>query len=244
MDSLVACQNYRLGSFSNNEIREGHTSCRCSVTMLMGLSNCAKDAIDKDGSPRSFDLNANIDAGLVLQLLSILMAFRRLCVGCPQKASALPNAFDVWPEDMGTGGAKRKSLPYETTRAISKSVYRKADAIIVTSPDFEKYLVVERESGVFPPQSNKRVKAFEPTQFPGDVQGVLVHLSCMLGAIILLPSAKRGVFGILFDNQHDNSSASKGAYGYGLASLGGLVERSFIKQSQAVHKSNRRRESQ
>lgn len=109
-----------------------------SLNKLRRVANYLSFALS--GSLKAMRLDEEYDAVLVLQFSPILMSIPGLVVGRTQNVPVLLYIFDLWPEDMMTGGIVRGSLPYRAMKAISKAIYGKADKIAVTSPDFEKYL--------------------------------------------------------------------------------------------------------
>lgn len=109
-----------------------------SLNKLRRVANYFSFALS--GSLKAMRLSEAYDAVLVLQFSPILMSIPGLLVGRMRKTPVLLYVFDLWPEDMMTGGIGRGSLAYRMMRAVSRAVYGKADEIAVTSPDFGKYL--------------------------------------------------------------------------------------------------------
>ncbi len=79
------------------------------------------------------------DAVMCVQYSPVLMAMPALRIARTQGLPCLIYSFDLWPEDMLTGGLSREGVPYRIMRDVSKRIYGAADAVAVTSPGFEDY---------------------------------------------------------------------------------------------------------
>jgi len=90
-------------------------------------------------SKKANSLPGKFDVVIVFQYSPVLMAIPGLCRAKKDGIPCLLYCFDLWPEDILTGGMSRSGFPYKVMRKISKAIYSSADAIAVTSPDFEKY---------------------------------------------------------------------------------------------------------
>lgn len=107
-----------------------------------------------------------------------------------------------------------------------------------------RLLVEERGDGTFLPQDAEHVRTSELVRLLAEVQGTRIRLSSLLGDVARPFLADKGILGRLFGNLRYDLSTTGSVYDYRLTSLEESVRKSFVKQSQAGHKSNRRRESQ
>lgn len=83
------------------------------------------------------------DCVLCMQFSPIQMAYPALRIAKSQHIPCLIYIFDLWPEDLLTGGFNRGGKVYGVMRGVSKKIYGRADRLAVTSPKFEDYLRVE-----------------------------------------------------------------------------------------------------
>lgn len=84
-------------------------------------------------------MDRRYDCVICVQFSPVLMAMPALRIARRQSVPCLLWSFDLWPEDMLTGGLSRDGLPYRIMRRVSRSIYGRADAIAVTSPGFTTY---------------------------------------------------------------------------------------------------------
>lgn len=84
-------------------------------------------------------LDERYDCVICVQFSPILMALPALRIARKQCVPCLLWSFDLWPEDMLTGGLSRNGMPYRIMRRVSRRIYTKADMVAVTSPGFSKY---------------------------------------------------------------------------------------------------------
>ncbi|HJG30246.1 MAG TPA: glycosyltransferase family 4 protein [Collinsella ihuae] len=84
-------------------------------------------------------MDSEYDCVLCFQFSPILMAVPALRMARRQGVPCLLWSFDLWPEDMLTGGIRRSGVPYRIMRRVSRRIYASADMVAVTSPGFEKY---------------------------------------------------------------------------------------------------------
>lgn len=83
------------------------------------------------------------DVVMCVQYSPVLMAKPALRIAKAQGAPCLIYSFDLWPEDMLTGGLSREGAPYRIMRGVSRGIYGAADAVAVTSPGFGEYFYDE-----------------------------------------------------------------------------------------------------
>lgn len=83
----------------------------------------------------------NFDVVLCVQYSPVLMAIPALKHARRRGVPCIIYVYDLWPEDMLTGGMTKSGMPYRIMKRISKRIYGQADAIAATSPDFEKYFL-------------------------------------------------------------------------------------------------------
>lgn len=84
-------------------------------------------------------MDRRYDCVICMQYSPVLMALPALRIAKKQGVPCLLWSFDLWPEDMLTGGLSRDGLPYRIMRRVSRSIYRRADMVAVTSPGFTAY---------------------------------------------------------------------------------------------------------
>ncbi len=84
-------------------------------------------------------LGSDFDCVVAFQFSPILMAVPGLKLAKKTGVPCLLYSFDLWPEDMLTGGMSRSGLPYAIMKRVSRGVYESADVVAVTSPGFRNY---------------------------------------------------------------------------------------------------------
>lgn len=84
-------------------------------------------------------MDRNYDCVLCVQFSPVLMALPALRIARKMRAPCLIWSFDLWPEDMLTGGMRRNGLPYKIMHRVSRGIYGRADMLAVTSPGFTTY---------------------------------------------------------------------------------------------------------
>lgn len=84
-------------------------------------------------------LDEKYDAVMCFQFSPVLMALPALRIAHREGIPCLLWSFDLWPEDMLTGGMSRDGVPYRVMREVSRRIYGEADLLAVTSPGFETY---------------------------------------------------------------------------------------------------------
>ena len=80
------------------------------------------------------------DVVVAFEFSPILMVIPAIKVAKRESIPLLIYAFDLWPEDLLTGGLSKQGIPYRIMKRYSKKLYGQADAIAITSPDFERYI--------------------------------------------------------------------------------------------------------
>ena len=115
--------------------------------------------------------NFDYDVVLCFQFSPILMAIPGIFFSRIKNVPFIIYCYDLWPEDLLTGGFKRKSAPFKIMKKISKRIYKKANAIAVTSPGFIPYLTnyneVQNVRFSFIPQYAEDCFAKQPERFTG-----------------------------------------------------------------------------
>lgn len=79
------------------------------------------------------------DLVVCFQFSPVLMALPALRIARKKGIPCLVWSFDLWPEDLLTGGLSRGGVPYRAMRRVSRKIYRAADMVAVTSPGFKEY---------------------------------------------------------------------------------------------------------
>lgn len=84
-------------------------------------------------------MDENYDCVMCVQFSPVLMALPALRIAEKQGVPCLLWSFDLWPEDMLTGGLSREGVPYKIMRRVSRGIFGRADFVAVTSPGFMTY---------------------------------------------------------------------------------------------------------
>ena len=96
------------------------------------------------------------DVVFVNQLSPVMMAYAGILAKKKWNIPLVMYCLDLWPESLVAGGVSENSIIYRLFKTISRNIYKKADAIAITSRQFEKYfqeiLELETENMVLLPQ--------------------------------------------------------------------------------------------
>ena len=84
-------------------------------------------------------MKEDFDVVFVNQLSPVMMAQGALAWAKRRGKKCLLYCLDLWPESLLVGGVKKDSAIYKVFLKISKAIYRKADAILVSSKAFIDY---------------------------------------------------------------------------------------------------------
>ncbi|MBM6785515.1 glycosyltransferase family 4 protein [Collinsella tanakaei] len=84
-------------------------------------------------------LEGDYDCVLCFQFSPVLMALPALRIARQSGIPCILWSFDLWPEDMLSGGMSRGGLPFRVMGFVSKKIYGAADMVAVTSPGFVEY---------------------------------------------------------------------------------------------------------
>lgn len=84
-------------------------------------------------------LKEKFDAVFVNQLSPVMMAKAGIKYKKKNGTKMLMYCLDLWPESLVTGGIKRNSPIYKMYHRVSKTNYRQADKIFITSKSFSDY---------------------------------------------------------------------------------------------------------
>ena len=84
-------------------------------------------------------MKEDFDVVFVNQLSPVMMAQGALSWAKRRGKKCLLYCLDLWPESLLVGGVKKDSAIYKLFLKISKAIYRKADAILVSSKAFIDY---------------------------------------------------------------------------------------------------------
>lgn len=85
------------------------------------------------------------DIVLCYQLSPITMAIPAAIIKARKKIPFILYCLDLWPESIMAGGIRKESFLYKGIKKLSKSIYEKADKIVVSSPKFADYFHNELE---------------------------------------------------------------------------------------------------
>lgn len=96
------------------------------------------------------------DVVFVNQLSPVMMAYAGILAKKKWNIPLVMYCLDLWPESLVAGGVSVNSIIYRLFKTVSRNIYKKADAIAITSRQFEKYfqevLEIETENMVLLPQ--------------------------------------------------------------------------------------------
>lgn len=88
-------------------------------------------------------LDERFDCVLCFQYSPVLMALPALRIARREGVPCVVYSFDLWPEDMLTGGMSRDGRAFGLMRGVSRRIYASADLVAVTSPGFPEYFSSE-----------------------------------------------------------------------------------------------------
>ena len=84
-------------------------------------------------------LKDDFDVVFVNQLSPVMMAQSAIAWAKGQKKKCVLYCLDLWPESLLAGGIRKDSLIYKVFLAVSRKIYRDADALLITSMGFREY---------------------------------------------------------------------------------------------------------
>lgn len=84
-------------------------------------------------------LKQDFDVVFVNQLSPVLMGVPGIAYKTRRRKKMLLYCLDLWPASLVAGGVRDSSFVYKLFRAVSRSIYRSADTILVTSSMFQDY---------------------------------------------------------------------------------------------------------
>ena len=82
----------------------------------------------------------HFDRILVTQYSPVTMAIPAIIIKQKLKIPFILFCFDLWPESIVSAGLENHGFFYNIIKIVSRYVYKKADKIIISSRNFEKYL--------------------------------------------------------------------------------------------------------
>ena len=85
-------------------------------------------------------LDNDFDVVFINQLSPVMMAQAGIAYSRKNKTPLVMYCLDLWPESLVAGGISRDSVIYKFFHRVSRKIYRKMDAILITSRSFERYL--------------------------------------------------------------------------------------------------------
>ncbi len=85
-------------------------------------------------------LKEDFDVVFVNQLSPVMMAQPALSWARRKGKQCILYCLDLWPESLLMGGIRRGSLIYKVFECISNQIYRKADAVLVSSLGLKPYI--------------------------------------------------------------------------------------------------------
>lgn len=156
-------------------------------------------------------LKEKFDVVLVNQLSPVMMATGAIKYAKKHKLNTVLYCLDLWPESLVAGGIAHGSLVYKIFYKISKSLYKGANKILVSSKSFCDYfndvLKIEGEREYLPQYAEDLFDDIPPVTthqppynltFAGNV-GDMQSIETIIGAARLLKDDKRAVFNIVGD---------------------------------------------
>lgn len=84
-------------------------------------------------------LKEDFDVVFVNQLSPVMMAESALAWARKKKKKCVLYCLDLWPESLLAGGIRKESVIYKVFLQISRRIYRRADALLITSMGFREY---------------------------------------------------------------------------------------------------------
>ncbi len=134
---------YRWGR-KRNEVLNGVEIIRCSEIgrgkgRLRLFLNYLSFALS--GTLKAGTLRDSFDVVFVNQLSPVIMALPAIVYKRKCHKKILLYCLDLWPESLAAGGIAPSSFIYEIFLNISRSIYRSADKILVTSSMFKEYFI-------------------------------------------------------------------------------------------------------
>ena len=94
-------------------------------------------------SSKAIVRDVDYDVVLCVQYSPVLMAIPALKHARRKGKPCLIYVYDLWPEDLLTGGMSREGMPYKLMKVVSRRIYSRADTLAITSPGFEEYFKTE-----------------------------------------------------------------------------------------------------
>lgn len=153
---LTGLPNYPTGKLfpgfrfwkKRKEIYEGikiiRTPIICRGTSLIRMAlNYVSFAIN--GSLKALFMKKNFDVVYVYQLSPVTMAWPGIVVSKIKHIPLVIHVLDQWPVSITAGGISKKSLIYKFLYRLSKTTYKKATTISISSQNFKKYFENELE---------------------------------------------------------------------------------------------------
>ena len=126
-----------------DEVIHGVTVHRCKISpRKTGTVNRLKNYFSFPIASKRYvkTLVDDFDVVFVNQLSPVMMAEAGIWYKKRHGKKMVLYCLDLWPESLCIGGVRRNSIIYRVFKKISKSIYRTADEILVTSRSFQPYL--------------------------------------------------------------------------------------------------------
>lgn len=126
-----------------DEVIHGVTVHRCEISpRKTGTVNRLKNYFSFPIASKRYvkTLVDDFDVVFVNQLSPVMMAEAGIWYKKHHGKKMVLYCLDLWPESLCIGGVRRNSIIYRVFKKISKSIYRTADEILVTSRSFQPYL--------------------------------------------------------------------------------------------------------
>lgn len=97
-------------------------------------------------------LDNDFDVVFINQLSPVLSALPGIKYGRKYNKKIVLYCLDLWPESLASGGIKENSFVYKLFTKISKSIYKKANLIAVSSKSFEIKFDYIKKNIIYLPQ--------------------------------------------------------------------------------------------
>ena len=107
--------------------------------VALDISKVTKNDSSFDKSSNYTNNSYNFDKILVFQYSPVTMAIPGIILNRKLKIPLILYCFDLWPESIVSAGLPNRGLIYSAIMVLSKWIYKKADILLVSSQNFEKY---------------------------------------------------------------------------------------------------------
>lgn len=118
-----------------------------SSMVALSIAKAVKMDFKKNNGDNYKSNTYSFDKVLVFQYSPITMAIPGIILKNKLKIPLILYCFDLWPESIVSAGLPNHGLIYSLILKLSKWIYKKADTLIISSKNFEKYF--NNKLGIF-----------------------------------------------------------------------------------------------